>query len=155
MIIGLISFLGLIIGYIIAHNTKEELNLGKKYFELFAGLILLSLIFLLIKFDLYFLIGIILGIMINYFIKKIYLFLGISFLLNNLLLSFLIFIFGLFYGTLDYIKFKKINYNDILINFILFIFPLILIKLNINLLKGVLVGGILIELSRINSGFKK
>ena len=82
---------------------------------------------------------------------------------NNaiLLISLLIFIFGLAYGTLSYIKFKKININNIIINLILFILPFILLLFKDftldynNILLGSATGGIIIAILQLSSGFKK
>lgn len=171
MIIALLSFLGLVLGYILASKVEEELNQGKKWFNILAILILVFLLielFLSAKFNFSFLIALVIGGIINYFIKKTYLFLGIiavlaSFIDKNiiLLLSLLIFIFGLAYGTLNYIKFKKININNVLINFILFILPFILLlfkdfALNYrDILAGSATGGIIIAILQLSSGFKK
>lgn len=163
MLYALVSFLGLILGYILASKTKEELTQGKKYFIILSLLMLLFLLInlvLLTNLNLSFLIALILGLILNYFIKRIYLFLGLA-LINepSLLLSLVIFIFGLSYGTLDYIKFKKISYKNILINFILFIIPLILLLFkdftNLNIILGFSIGGILIGIREFNPGFKK
>ena len=173
MISIIISFLGLIIGYFIASKTKEELNYGKKWFKIIISFTLIILILILIliliylaKFNLIFIIGFILGVIINYLIKRIYVFLGLTlyltFFTNNeikLLLSLTLFIFGLAYGSLNYIKFKKISFKDILINFILFIMPFsLLLKeniLNSNILIGGAIGGLLYGLFFINTRFKK
>jgi len=150
--INLISFLGLIIGYILALNVKEELILGKKYFNLFEKLILIILIVFAIKLNYLFFLGLLIGVIINYFIRRVYLFLGIISLIPNFII--LVFLFGLFHGTLNYIKFRKINYKDILINLILFIIPLI-INIKNDLFIGIGIGGIIIGIFGINSRFKK
>ncbi len=162
MFIEIISFLGLVIGYLLAKNIKEELIPGKKWFLILSRLMLLILIIILLKFNFEFLIALIIGIILNYFIKKIYLFLGLILALNinNILLSLIVFIFGLAYGTLEYIKFNKINYRSVLINFILFIMPILILfnkftMIYNNVLTGLAVGGMIIELFRTNSGFKE
>ena len=98
--------------------------------------------------------------MLNYFIKRAYLFLGLTLIISNeLILNLMIFIFGLAYGTLEYIKFNKINYKLILINLVLFIFPIVLlVKKTIifdNILIAFAIGGLLFEIFKINSRFKK
>ena len=148
MLTQILSFLGLIIGYILASKTKEELDEGKKWFKIISLATLMLLIIILLKdnyyFNLEFFIAISIGLILNYFIKRIYLFLGIIIapLNKNELISLIIFIFGLSYGTLEYIKFKKINYKSILINFILFIVPSILLFNRFFILSTVLSVGI-------------
>ena len=162
--IYLISFLGLLLGYIIASKTKEELIQGKKYFNILASLILTALIIFLTTKIFYigieFFIFLSMGITLNYFIKKAYFFLGLTLIISNeLVLNLMIFIFGLAYGTLEYIKFKKINYKLILINLVLFIFPIVLLAKKTmifdNVLIAFIIGGLLFEIFNINSRFKK
>ena len=98
--IYLISFLGLILGYIIASKTKEELIQGKKYFNILANLILITLIIFLTTKIFYLgieiFIFLLIGIILNYFIKKAYFFLGLTLIISNeLVLNLMIFIFGL------------------------------------------------------------
>lgn len=166
MLTAILSFLGLIIGYILASKTKEELNPGKKWFIAISIIILLMLIIILFKKNIYFnyefFISILIGLLLNYFIKRTYLFLGLTAaLLNeNRLITIIIFIFGLSYGTLEYIKFKNINYKSILINFILFIIPVILLFQDYNnifnhILTGSAIGGTLIGIFTIIKRFEK
>ncbi len=147
---------------IIASKVKEELEEGKKWFNLIAQLTLLVIIIMLFRFNFEFFIALFIGLILNYFIKKIYLFLGLVLALvdDKLLFSVIIFIFGLAYGTLEYIKFKKINYKITIMNFILFFIPIILLfnkytMIYNNVLTGFAIGGIIIGLLRINTGFKK
>ena len=166
MLTQILSFLGLIIGYILASKTKEELNQGKKWFIYISTSALILLIIISFNDNIYFnyefFISILIGMLLNYFIKRIYLFLGlISITLsNNNLVTLIIFIFGLSYGTLEYIKFKNINYKSILINLILFIVPIILLlykhkDIYDHVLIGNAIGGILIGAFRIIKRFKE
>ncbi|MEK6932645.1 MAG: hypothetical protein AABW56_02520 [Nanoarchaeota archaeon] len=165
MLYTLMSFLGLILGYILASKVKEELDKGKIYFNAIIKVILVALIFVL-AFKLYligfeFFIALVIGGILNYFIKKIYLFLGLSLILINdkLAASLLIFIFSLAYGTLEYIKYKKINYKSILMNFLLFLIPPILLfkKTMIfdNILTAFTMGGLIIYVFRFDKRTKK
>jgi len=121
MLYTLVSFLGLILGYILASKVKEELDKGRVYFDAIVKIILVILITILVFrltfFGFEIIIAIILGIILNYFIKRVYLFLGLSLILidDKLIASLLIFIFSLAYGTLEYIKYKKVNYKSILL----------------------------------------
>ncbi len=166
MLTAILSFLGLIIGYILASKTKEELNPGKKWFIAISITALILLIIISFKNNIYFnyefFISVLIGALLNYFIKRIYLFLGlIAALLNeNRLITIIIFIFGLSYGTIEYIKFKNMGYKSILINFILFISPIILLFQNYNnifdhILAGSAIGGILIGIFAIIKRFKE
>src|SRR3989344_920240 len=130
MLYTLVSFLGLILGYVLASKVKEELDKGKIYFDAIVKIILVVLItilaFRLTFFGFETIIAIIFGIILNYFIKRVYLFLGLSLILidDKLIASLLIFIFSLAYGTLEYIKYKKVNYKNILLNLVFFLIPL-------------------------------
>jgi len=165
MLYTIVSFLGLVLGYILASKTKEEIIHGKNYFKIIAILLLILLLIILIKgldfFNFEFFLVLVIGFILNYFIKRTYLFFGLSLAILNdkLLISLIIFIFGLTYGTLEYIKNKKLNYN-ILINFALFIIPIILLLNKFTMifdtvLIGFAMGGILSELARFGFGFKK
>src|SRR3989344_8438139 len=164
MINEIISFLGLLVGYFLATKTKEELKDGEKYFKFVVYLTLLTLIISLLMelnyVNVEFFIVLLIGIVLNYFIKRTYLFLGLSLaILDNILLSMIIFIFGLAQGSLDYIKFKKVNYQDIIINLIIFIIPVILLFNKFTMifdtvLIGFALGGIISGVYRINTRFK-
>ena len=154
MLYTLVSFLGLILGYILASKVKEELDKGRVYFDAIVKIILVILITILVFrltfFGFEIIIAIILGIILNYFIKRVYLFLGLSLILidDKLIASLLIFIFSLAYGTLEYIKYKKVNYKSILLNFVLFLIPLVFLFKKTMIFDNVLVaftiGGMLI-----------
>ena len=165
MLYTLVSFLGLILGYVLASKVKEELDKGKIYFDAIVKIILVVLItilaFRLTFFGFEIIIAIIFGIILNYFIKRVYLFLGLSLILidDKLIASLLIFIFSLAYGTLEYIKYKKINYKSILLNFVLFLIPLaFLFKKTMifdNVLVGFTIGGLLIYVLGLDKRAKK
>ncbi|MBS3167552.1 hypothetical protein J4216_00300 [Candidatus Woesearchaeota archaeon] len=109
MIPNFIAFLGTILGYFIADKTQDELSDGKIYFKIFELIILLILIilFLINGFVWWlFLIGVIFG----FFLRYEYLYFGF---LNNLLGLFLVFLYGLPYGSLLYMekKWKYIFYS--------------------------------------------
>jgi hypothetical protein len=157
MFIEIISFFGLVIGYILAEKFKSELKDIKKFLQIIS---LAAVIFIILKLiydikpDLLILIGIILGLLINYFLKNNYLYFG-SILainsindLNKMFFSILIFIFGLVNPALNNISKKKI-----IISFILFIIPLILLYKNFlfsvsNFVVGFSIGGLAIGLAR-------
>lgn len=129
----IIAFLGLVIGIILANRTKEELKAGKKYFVLLERIVLFVLIIFLlyrVSFSFLVILGFFLGFVFFYKLGKIYFYLGLVVLLSSLisesflvLITALIFIFGLAYGTLSYSK-KKIIFGYDLIYFLT---PLILL----------------------------
>lgn len=143
----LIAFLGLVIGSIITHFTKEELKPGKKYFLIAKKLILIVLIITLIyfsTFNLIFFMNLIIGLIAGLFLRRIYLYLSLAvvlaFNISNEILIFtasLIFIFGLFESAL--------KNKNILVNFVLFVLPLSLLFLDINalFLSGFVIGSLI------------
>ena len=121
-----ISFLAIFIGYLIAKYTKEELKSGKIYFEIIQIIVLIFLIIILLfqgfVWWLFFL-GVLIGLIIRY--EYIYFSLGLINILNinsSFLLSSLIFIYGLSYGSLAY---YKNNFKLLIYNLPLFLIPLL------------------------------
>jgi len=134
-VIIIISFVGLVIGLILSNYTKDELKSGKKYFTLFKRIILIVLIVALLfqAFPNYLWVFIffVVGILVSFLFRKIYFYLGLalftSFLVSKgfvALISSLVFIFGLPYGTPFHHNKNKIRF--IIFNFILFIIPFVL-----------------------------
>lgn len=111
IIIFLISFLGVVSGFVMAHFTKEELKPGKKYFEILKKILLIIIAFIVIyeniSFSLEILIPFFFGILAGYIVKKEYLYFGIILKSNLYVLGSLIFIYGLPAGTKHYMKKKK------------------------------------------------
>lgn len=117
-----ISFIGQYAGYLIAYFSQDELEEGKKYFQVIEIICLL----LLLYFNFIFSWLIILGLVISLFIvKKEYFYLGVFTGFVNYLI---IFIYGLAYGTLNYDNMKRLLLN------ILFTLPLYLLSFKFNLL---------------------
>ena len=165
MLISLIiAFLGLIIGQVLASQVKEELKLGRKWFLLMAKVLLLIILFKLVLLagpSLSFFIAFLAGILVNYFLKKLYLYFGFLILLSNfmslddkLFFASLIFLFGLVFGSLLYSKIKKFNYKATIINLILFLLPILFllskdfVVANGSLFTGFILGGLVIGLSK-------
>lgn len=124
----LLSFIGILIGVLIARYTKEELNPGKKYFILIERvcLIIISLI-LIYNYKISW--TVLLGLAIGYFLNINYLVFGLILVLtNNIYASLIIFIYGLPYGSM--LKNNKIN--KILKDLVLFLLPILLLN-NFNL----------------------
>lgn len=142
---GIIVILGLIFSFFLGKIAKEEVKQGRKYF-LFSEKILLLVIIIIAffyKLSVLSLIGIVIGLIICRFFKKIYFYFGIIVIggINNkelfLALISLIFLFSLVYGSLE--KFKLRNF---FVNLIIFILPfsLLLVESFINSKIGFLIG---------------
>ncbi|QQG38616.1 MAG: hypothetical protein HYS32_03360 [Candidatus Woesearchaeota archaeon] len=133
-LIPIISFLGLPVGLFISHKAKEELEPGKIYFKALRIVVLLVLIItfiiLSLKNPLALIISVVIGFLIALLFKKIYFYLGlaltVSFLLAKdfiVLISSLVFIYGLAYSTVIYKTYKK----QLLPLSLLFFIPFILL----------------------------
>jgi len=111
LVLSLIAFLGLIAGWFIRKYTKEEIKSGKKYFIWLNKAIALVLILVLLYLNLnvYFLI---IGIVLGYFIRQSYLYLG---LVSFDFVNYFIFLFGLGYSALE--KYSK---KILILSFVMF-----------------------------------
>lgn len=112
MILEILSFLGLLFGAILYNFTKEEFKPGKKYFILLNRIILFILVVSLVYFSNLAWWGIvilfIIGLIVGYYVKNIYLFFGLVVsVFQTDLFRILVFLFGLPYGTLNGKKPKK------------------------------------------------
>ena len=153
ILIVVIGFLGLVIGYILKDFVKEEIKKGERWFVLsFQILLSLFILFLFyLGFKIYlFYIGILFGLILSRFIPFYSLF-GLSLIANFneylFLNSSLIFILGIFYGVLK----KNLR---ILFNLILFLVPFLLFFLRIDLyylILGFVVGVLLRKYDIYNS----
>ncbi len=129
--LGIISFVGSIIGIILSKTIPEEVKPGEKYFKLLKKIILFLILLLPAYYFKISILFFIIGLIIAYILKKEWLFLGLVLVLSyqikelNLVIISLIFIYGLPYGTL--LK----NKLDLVINLILFLLPIILIYNNL------------------------
>lgn len=107
-LIYIISFLGAFAGRIIGKFTKEEVKVGRKYFlvgEQIILLILASYFLYLSQINASAFIYFILGLLVSFFFKEVYFYFALAFIMcitqNNLVLvSSLVFIYGLFHGSL-------------------------------------------------------
>ena len=134
MLLSLISFLGLVVGFFLPKFTKDELKSGYKWFKVFEVLMLLSVIvagLLYTGFEMPWFLLIFLGMLFGWFFKNIYFYFGIliaSLFSYNLMFG-LIFIYGVPYGTLIYIKNKGHRlWNEVMKYFIIFLIPLVIVK---------------------------
>ena len=136
MIIGLISFLGLVFGYYLTKRFKQELKDVEKFTVIGISIVIILLIINLVlisNLSLIFVIGIIFGILTSLIIKNIYFYFGFVLVLSSIInldarfnVAILIFIYGLLFSN---VNFKKINVKFILTNLILFLLPFILLLL--------------------------
>ncbi len=99
-----LSFLGLLVGTALSYFTKEELKPGEKYFLLLEKALLLAISFTIIYYVGEFFIFLALGVLAGLIFRKAYFYFGLALPLASetflVLLSSLVFIFGLPHGTL-------------------------------------------------------
>ncbi len=160
MFYAIISFFGLLIGLILINKFRSELNDIKKFLKFVAFILIISIIlrlFMFINFSYLFLLGMIIGGIVNYFLKNNYLYFGNILILTNFMnninkifFSILIFIIGLIYPVLN-----KINNKIFLISLSLFALPFILLLTNFNLsynnfLLGFSIGGLAVGFKQDN-----
>lgn len=125
---SLLSFIGILIGILIARYTKEELKQGKKYFLWIERISLIS-IFLIILFSFKLSLLIIIGLAAGYFLPIEYLAFGLILISSeNIAIASLVFIYGLSCGSL-----LKEKTKSVLKELILFITPLLLLINNTGL----------------------
>src|SRR3989344_2481156 len=97
----LLAFLGLIFGRVIAKYTKDEIEQSKKYFKILEKTLLFSIILTMlyfVNFNILMIFIFVLGFILGYFFWKPYLYLGLG-LVSSYLLTSLVFMYGLVYGT--------------------------------------------------------
>ncbi|MBI4159258.1 hypothetical protein HY500_03290 [Candidatus Woesearchaeota archaeon] len=147
---SIIAFSGLVIGFFLNKFVKEELEIGKKYFALLSIVLLASLLFL-IKADISLIIGFLVGILLSFIVKDIYFYLGLLitsialFQENIVIVSSIIFVFGLSYAALNH---SMLNKKLMIISFVLFFIPfLLLLQIRIigsyySIFQGIAAGGI-------------
>lgn len=149
ILIALIAFVGLLLGILLAKLAKEELKAGKKYFVLLYKIILLVIIvYLLYLAEInILLIGFVFGAVLAYFVRNVYLFLGLALFSSlNIYVGFFIFFFGLVYGTLIYGRNKLVRY--VIICLILFSLSSLVLLFDSSLLLAFTAGGLFFSLVR-------
>ena len=104
VLVLILSFLGLIGGVTVSYFTKEELKPGEKYFLLLEKVLLFSISFTIIYYVGEFFLFLALGVLAGFIFRKAYFYFGLALPLASetflVLLSSLVFIFGLPHGTL-------------------------------------------------------
>ncbi len=151
LIVFIVVFIGLISGLLLNKIAKEEIIQYRKYFKILEIIFLLTLIISLLYNinGYYWIIAFFIGLIIAFFIRELFLFLGAALILssfnNNVfaLVASLIFIFLMIFSARNRDKFKLKN---IIIGFILFLLPIILLFFdefiinNIDILLGLVAG---------------
>ena len=138
-LIPIIAFSGFLVGFLINKFTKEELENGKVYFLWLKRAVIFILFFILLikSYDRYF--ALVIGFIAGYFLRKEYLYLGLSlasgFYLIKEIIASLVFIFGLAYSGLNY---KIIDKKEILYNFVFFITPFLVLLIPGNFLNDIM-----------------
>lgn len=103
ILIVLVVFSGLIFGYWLKKIVKQEIKEGKKLIEI-CGKIILFLLVIIFLYGIWENYLIILGFILGFFILgNVYFYLGLGLFLSgfNFLVALLIFIYGLFFGSLN------------------------------------------------------
>jgi len=139
---------GLFLGYLIARMTKEELAAGEKWLRLICNAILgVFVLWILINaFDFKLGIGIVIGLILGFFIFNPYLYLGLLgvmtyYGLNRELFAILVMLFGLSYMGLYY---KQAGWKFFVFYICLFLLPYALVYFENNynwLWYGIAIGG--------------
>jgi len=123
LITALLCFSGFFIGNFIAGKTKEEVRITKKYFLLSLKIIPIMIFLFVVIFEFDMVLLMLIAAILSLIVRNPYLFLGTSFLINDvnfiLLNSSLVFIYCLFDGS-----FSK-NHKGIFLKFLLFIIPIL------------------------------
>lgn len=150
--VPLVSFLGLVAGMILAKVSPEEMGPGKRFFRVMRLSIILLLGVMLLYYSEMNLILLAIGIAIGFFLRLGYLYLGaaiVGALLASrealLMISSLVFMYGLPYGTLLESS-KRMGTKRMLLFALVFAIPFLLLLLPIgsshilSLTAGLLVG---------------
>ncbi|MCD4759991.1 hypothetical protein K8R33_03815 [archaeon] len=129
---SVLAFIGLIVGVFLARFTKEEFKTGKKYFILICRVVLFILIiYLLYLVEInWLLLGFVLGAFVGYFFRNVYFYLGLGVFSLNVYFAFLVFLFGLLYGTLIY-HVEKV-WRKVLFSFIWFVLGAFILLVDIS-----------------------
>ncbi|MBI2667394.1 hypothetical protein HYX17_01330 [Candidatus Woesearchaeota archaeon] len=151
------SYFGILIGIFIAGMAKEEIKQGHTLLLILKQILIL----IIIGISLYylddnislFLVGLAFGLLLGYFFREIYFYLGIamasSFLvLHELVISSLIFLVGLPHGSLMLHLKKKDLHIHLIKSLIFFSIPSLLLffSIDMGILIGVMTGGLIYEL---------
>lgn len=130
---SILAFIGLIVGVFLAKFTVEEFKSGRKYFVLLCRTVLFVLVvYLLYLAEInWLLLGFVIGLLVSYFFSNIYFYLGLGvFSSLNVYVAFLVFLFGLPYGTLMY--HQRYLKKRILSSLVLFFITALILLVNVS-----------------------
>lgn len=152
LLIALIAFSGLLVGYLLTFLAKEEIKPGRKYFLILERALLIALALVLFSqvwTTKSFIIPLILGLVIGYFLKVRYFYLGLALAASVtlamdvfVLVASLVFLHGLPYGSIA----SKIKLP---MHMILFFIPVVIMLFfspnNTNLLLPFVAGTLILQ----------
>ena len=143
-----LGFLGLVFGVLLGFLTKEEYLSGKKYFNILRRVVLFLMVVSLLYYsrDLISAIFFGLGFLVALYFRKSYFYLGLGLVaLSSFWMMFLIFVFGLVYGTLSFKKYWK-DYKKVIfplcLQLVWFLIPLVFLFLEFEYLGGFAAGAL-------------
>ncbi|MEK6940865.1 MAG: hypothetical protein AABW49_03120 [Nanoarchaeota archaeon] len=155
IIIHIFAFTGLLIGFLIAHYSWEELKAGEKYFKVLQQVLLILIAFILFllptKVFVIDIIQFIAGIFIGRFVKLKYFYLGLASVTAILagvivLIASLIFLHGLPDGTMNlYRHRRKMLKKQALLNFFLYLLPVAILFVPYEIHINALVAGLILS----------
>lgn len=155
--IHLLSFLGIIAGFVVAHYSYDELKVGSPYFRVLRNVLIILIILALsltLQFQYYHILLFIAGLFIGYFFRFTSLYLGMAGVLgilsgNLALIPSMIFLYGLPEGTLQYLHHRSETLKrHTLFKLLLFVLPLIfLIAPGLEVLASFAMGALVMQLT--------
>ena len=111
LLIALIAFCGLLVGYLLTFMAKEEIKPGRKYFSILERAVLIALVIVLLSqawATKLFFIPLIIGTLVGYFLRFRYFYLGLALAASVtlstdffILVASLVFLHGLPYGSMS------------------------------------------------------
>jgi|TARA_Y100000310_G_C20247905_1_gene607700 hypothetical protein len=140
--LAILTFLGLILGIVIASYTKDEIKTGKTYFVFAYKILIFALLILSLYFAWYaqishMLLAFLAGMVVYFGISQLYFYMGILFVLSFwekgnyfYMVAVLVFLIGLIRGALIKNKFSKMKniQKRVVISFFAFAVPFALIN---------------------------
>lgn len=100
-IVALVAFTGVFIGELLAFISPEELKPGRKYFVFFEMFFLVIICFLGLALSRINLFAVLVGLFLGFFYRRVYAYFAGLVFIPNFIFAVLVFIYGLFYGTLE------------------------------------------------------
>lgn len=152
VLIAIIAFLGLLVGYLLTYLAKEEIKPGKKYFVMLERAILIVLALVLLSqvwTEKTFILPLVIGLITGYFLRIRYFYLGLALAASIalsmelfVLIASLIFLHGLPYGGIS----SKLKLP---LHIVLFFIPMVIMLFfspnNVNLLLPFVAGALVVQ----------